>query len=177
MSATQLLKRCVSFGVLPVAFAALFCASVVHAEESSNKVSKERFRGLLDKTDTTHSIDEDGDFKVPMAADEDCKYDVTVFFCLQNSSIRTVAYAYDFKVGTADHTKALLFCNEWNSEKSVPKAFFNEKTGRVAAEWTTWTDVDLSDEYIEENIIIIGQSSSWNFFKAAAKALAPAEQK
>lgn len=135
----------------------------------SNKLTKERFRKLLDSLNLNHRIGKSGDFILSLCADKDCRFDVGVIFEIKESMVHVLAIGVDFNVDKDKSSDAILFCNDWNKDNHCPKAYFDFDSNNIVAEYTIFTDVDLSDEYIKENVIKVALSASWQFFVEAAK--------
>lgn len=135
----------------------------------SYKLTKEHFRSLLDAMNITHKVDSDGDFVAPLSADEDCRYDVRVIFCVEDTAVQSLAFAAGLEIQDNKISEAMLFCNDWNKSKKGPKSYVDIKNKTFIAECVTWTDVEISDEFIKENVIRLWLGLSWSFYKEVAK--------
>lgn len=91
--------------------------------------------------------------------DEDVFIDLTrdpeeVKFCIiyevQGQWARGLAWS-DFKVKPESRLKALEFCNNWNVENFVPRAFLQHDD--FVLDWNLATDFEISEEYVKENLV------------------------
>ena len=104
-----------------------------------------------------------------LSADEDFDKDVGVIFEVEGDRMRGVAWSCDFTAPRDDRRKALEFCNAWNAEKAVPRAYL-DKDGDFRLDLTTYTDVELDESYVKENFVHLFMATAWQFFKEAGEA-------
>ena len=125
-------------------------------------------RDLLDEMNV-RNMKKDDVLRVQLSADEDFGEDVGVIFEIEDARMRAVAWAYEFTAPRADRMKALEFCNQWNADKAVPRAYL-DSDGDFRLDLTMYTDVELEKSYIKENFIHLFMATAWQFFKEAGQA-------
>ncbi len=132
-------------------------------------VTLNELRDLLDEVGARHARKDDV-LIANLPADDDFGYDVGVVFQIEGSGMRmrAVSWSGNFQAPRADRRKALEFCNEWNAEKAVPRAYL-DKNGDFRLDLSLYTDVDVDAAYIKENFINLFMATSWQFFKAAGQ--------
>lgn len=109
-----------------------------------------------------------------LSADSDFGHDVGIIFTLEGttgSRMRAVAWSGSFQAPRADRVKALEFCNAWNADKAVPRAYL-DTDGDFRLDLSLFTDVDIDASYIKENFIRLFMATTWHFFKDAGREFA-----
>jgi len=71
--------------------------------------------------------DNDGDFRVEFAYDQDTGCEMTVWLMAGGSkhNVYTVLVTADKHIAKSDWGRAIMLCNTWNKEKRWPKAFLH----------------------------------------------------
>ena len=132
-------------------------------------ITLNELRDLLDEAGVRHSKKDDVLFAF-LDADEDFGHDVLVLFTIEGDGARSRAIAgrSEFQAPCGNRLQALEFCNAWNDDKVVPRAYLDEK-GKFRLDLSLYTDVDLDASYVKENFINLFMATSWQFFKAAGQ--------
>ena len=128
-----------------------------------NKITPDCFRDLLDELNLTHRKVSDSDFMVPLEADDDFDHNVHIVFCIQESRMQAWACVNGYGVENP-YEDSLRFCNKWNKEKVMPKAYLDDD-GDFIVEISLFTDEPLDEEYVKTNFIRVSCSFIWSFFK------------
>ncbi len=134
-----------------------------------DKITKAKFRQLLDEVGYRTAIDSDGDFYTILDADDDFDHDVNVFYIVneENHTVSVLAGAADFEVRDSDKANALLKCNQWNMGHLLGTAYLK---GNVI-EYRTgfFLDEPVSEIYIKANVIKESTGNAWRFFCSLKK--------
>ena len=135
-------------------------------------VTLNELRDLLDEAGVRH-MKKDDVLVANLPADDDFGCDVGVVFRIEGSGsrMRAVSWSGEFQAPRADRRKALEFCNAWNADKAVPRAYLDDD-GDFRLDLSLFTDVDVDAAYIKENFINLFMGTSWQFFKSAGQEFA-----
>lgn len=132
-------------------------------------MTHEQLQSLLFGAFTAIGKDSDGEYKIQLYPDEDCDQPVVVYIRLDETKIRVYAICPKFlKISNQDIVKQLLLANQWNAEKTGPKAFAIKSDGFwniMCEEYLFFNEEEytLSDEYII-NFIKRVTAFSWSFY-------------
>ncbi len=121
------------------------------------------FRDILDELKIVHRKSSDNSFSLVLRADEDFDEDVTVTFSIEERRIQFWGISPGYGEGMSRFDR-MEFCNAWNIEHCLPKAFVDGDEDFVV-EWTVFDDEEVSREYLTENFVRLGLSAIWSFFK------------
>lgn len=130
-------------------------------------VTLNQLRELLDETGVRHAKKDDV-LLANLPANEDFGRDVLILFAVEGVRIRAVAGSGGFQAPRAARLQALEFCNAWNAEKAVPRAYLDEE-GYFRLDLSLFVDVEIDASYIKENFIRPFMAMSWQFFKDAGR--------
>ncbi len=130
-------------------------------------VTLNEMRDLLDELGVRH-MKKDQVLVANLNADEDFEHNVSVVFEIEGDRMRAVAWSCDFTEPRSNRIKALEFCNSWNDDKVVPRAYLDED-GDFRLDLCLYTDVDLDAAYIKENFARLFMATAWQFFKEAGR--------
>jgi len=129
-----------------------------------DKITKSRFRQLLDEVGYRTALDNDGDFYTVLDADEDFNHDVFVYYVVneEKHAVSVIAIASDFELRENDKANALIKCNQWNYSHTVGQAYLKE--GEIQFRCGFFLDEPISESYVKENVIKTSTSLAWNFY-------------
>ncbi|MDO4557292.1 MAG: YbjN domain-containing protein, partial [Lachnospiraceae bacterium] len=126
-------------------------------------LTKVHFRQLLDELGIQHKVDSDGDYLVHLEKDNDCCYDVFLWFMIGENTVTIMGWSVN-EIPSYKHEEALMFCNKFNEEHRIPNACIasnGANKGKLFCKYSLFTDIPLSDEYLKENFIRLGISTCW----------------
>ena len=132
-------------------------------------VTLERIRHILDANRIEHNwIDADDENEKPsimltVHKDGDCKSDIVNIIQIDGNLLTFAGIAQNFELDKTQIPDAIMFCNSWNSTKYMPSVSVTED-GTFFASWCHLIDIDISDDYIKENMIVSFVSNTWSFF-------------
>lgn len=130
--------------------------------------SLEEFRVILDKAGVVN-VKSDNALVVSLDADKNFGYDATAVFTVEDKRVRVVAGSANFQAPRANRLAALEFCNNWNKERTTPRAFL-DPNGYFGLDWSLYVDVDLAASYLETKFVAIFLTGVREFFKEAERA-------
>lgn len=110
------------------------------------------------------SRDDDGDYVTLLEKDADFRYNVAVFFVLDEKSQKfQMMGTTEFRLPEEDSGRAIAFCNKWNTEKSYGQAFFSDGTFRINAVLND--PGSTSAEYIRDSFVKFLLPVFWTYYK------------
>ena len=128
------------------------------------KMTKSELRDIIDAIIPTRR-DDDGDFVAILQKDEKFGHDVLIFFVVNEDGDKFQMLAgSDLRV--EDKSKALAFCNKWNTEKSFGQAFFKDDVFRMT--FTLNEPADVSNDYLK-GFIKLNLAVAWQFYTEAGQ--------
>jgi hypothetical protein len=138
---------------------------------SIQPLTQSRIRGILDGKSIGHTIDGDGDIAIPLGADSDVPYDVVVFLMIKSEGggILQIRGIPDRNVASARRVDAVLFCNQWNTDRVWPTAYYNEKMNRIEAKISVDLSMGVHDEMLKDLSCTSG-GLVWSMYKELARS-------
>jgi arsenate reductase-like glutaredoxin family protein len=129
-----------------------------------DKITKSKFRNLLDEVGYRTALDSDGDFYNVLDADEDFNHDVVVYYIVneEKHTVSVIAIASDFDVKENDKAHALLKCNQWNIDHTIGQAYL--KKNEIQFRCGFFLDEPISESFVKENVIKTSTSLAWSFY-------------
>jgi hypothetical protein len=131
----------------------------------AKKLTKKQLQDYVARSGVKFHVNDTGNCIVVFSADKDFGFDVVVIFDARDSgSIQVTGVSPDFDKANGDAANLIALCNRWNSEKLVPKAYYDVADKHTVAECSFFLDEEVSDGYIIENCIKVPVSGAWQFF-------------
>ncbi|MCR4712920.1 MAG: hypothetical protein K5751_00910 [Treponemataceae bacterium] len=137
-------------------------------EKSMMPVTIERICKILDKEEAVYNIvPSETKNKLPRIVlkfekDDTLKRDVYIVFAIQDNMFM-LGGVTDFFIENDKIPDVILFCNLWNSKNYIPTVSVSED-GKLSADCCFFIDIDVSDDYIRENMIIVFLSHTYKFY-------------
>ena len=122
----------------------------------------EEFRKIVDKNHLTHRIDDDGNFVIGFAANENDPLSIMVVYSIRDVQLHIRAYCQNF-MDAGDVQKGMTICNQWNIERFIPKTYLDANRTFVA-EWSLLMDDDTTMEYVDTYAIHVIPAMMSSFF-------------
>jgi Putative bacterial sensory transduction regulator len=140
------------------------------------KFDRSMIERYLEETGWPYNKDDDGDFWVSFAPDEDTPFSISVLFAAQGDSncIYTVLGQANRPILRSEWGRALLMCNNWNKELCWGKAYLSidnpdtDTTGKIFIDERISLENGIHQELFRE---ISGSTigAIWEFWKRAHK--------
>lgn len=123
-----------------------------------NSINSDIIRSILDELQIATTLDEDGDLRLCLSADENFPYDVVIYVMVNNNQL-------SFAAGAMDYTPAAdlyHLANKHNCNNILPVAVVRD--GNIRMECSFLLDEEVSKEYIVNNCIRLPISQIWKAF-------------
>ncbi len=141
-----------------------------NSKQGENKmpITMERICRVLDDAGAVYNkippASDGQDIRIVLKFDKDdkLKRDTYIVLAIQGNML-TLAGTSDFTLNKNKIPDAIIFCNLWNINNYIPAASVTDE-GSISASWCHFIDIDVSDEYIRENMIIVFMSNAYRFY-------------
>jgi putative sensory transduction regulator len=137
-------------------------------------------RGMIEKylkaNDLRFLKDEDGDFVVDFAYDEDCGCELSFRLLAegQQSEIYVIRAMADKRIQKADWGRAIMLCNTWNMERRWPRSYLyvrdqsKDTTGGIVLEEQIDLEKGIHQELLDHYTDTV-MSAAYSFWQWAHK--------
>lgn len=127
-----------------------------------DKLSKRRLQASLARHDWNYYIDDDGDIG--------SAWDVGRIYYLLIGDARQILFMPGYYEGEFDASRAgdlMLFCNDWMARNAMPKAYIQERDGKVyvRGDWMLHLKGGATDIQLDE-VVRTATLSVMKFFEA-----------
>lgn len=114
-----------------------------------NELNRDLLRDSLDKIGLLTSIDNDGDLRTVLSADEDFGHDVVIYYLIREGWLGVHAFAKNLNLKMTEQ-EALKFVNEFNCSTKLPKAYI--KNGDLYLEHWIVIESNFSKEFLRKSL-------------------------
>ena len=131
-------------------------------------ITLERICRILDEAGASYNkIEAESENEFPRIAisfekDDKLKSDMYVIIAIENNML-TLGGVVNFSLDKKELPDAIIFCNLWNVNNYIPAASVSDD-GTIFAGWCHFIDIDVSDEYIRENMIVTFITNTYRFY-------------
>lgn len=125
-------------------------------------ISRDLIRKYLDDLGLSTRVDDDGDLFTILSADKDFSHDVIIYYSVNNNWLRIFGYAMDYDVPNTSKGQVLLALNEHNNSHATPTGVL--QGNKIKFKHSLLLDEEVSEKYIIENGIKLGNSGIWHAF-------------
>lgn len=127
-------------------------------------ITRDLIRKYLDDLGVSTRVDDDGDLFTILRADNDFDHDVIIYYSVNNNWLRVFGYAMDYEVPDSNKGRVLLALNEHNQTHATPTGVLETKNNAIKFKHSLLLDEEVSETYIKENGIKMGNSGIWHAF-------------
>jgi len=158
----------------------LYQLSQAQTEDRQNHMqvaqfTRDMFRILCEKLELPYDIDEDGDYRLGLAADDLVTWPMRVYLVAAGSANDILDIRIDTtrEFPSSEWGRAMLACNEWNDTTRWPKAYLHvndpgaTEPGKVVCEGSLDLENGIHQELLENYILtVIARSRAfWRWLK------------
>lgn len=136
--------------------------------DNTMPITLARICKILDDAGAAYNhVEPDSDNELPRIAirfekDDKLKKDIYIILAIENNMF-TLGGVADFSLDKKELPDAIIFCNLWNVNNYIPAASVSDD-GTIFAGWCHFIDIDVSDEYIRENMIVTFITNTYRFY-------------
>ena len=127
-----------------------------------SEISQRLISDALDEIGFESYIDNDCDLFIVLHADNDFKYNVQIYFQVENNWLRVFAVSPEFDSKCYNRQRNLEAVNQCNCDLKTTKTYCNKN--RIVVERYELIDEYVSDNFLSQNCLKLTVSAIWKTF-------------